>query len=340
MKLDVGLSVDGKHLPTIGTIARAAEELGFAGLWTSETRHDAFLPLALAAEHTRSLQLGTSVAIAFSRSPMVVAQSAWDLQDFSCGRLLLGLGTQVKAHIERRFSMPWDAAVPRLRDYIGALRAIWHSFQTSAPLHYQGEFYHHTLMTPFFNPGPIEHPDIPVAIAGVNSGLARLAGEVCEGFHVHPFHSVRYVQQIVRPALAEGAAKAARNLDAIELVTSVFVITGRNAAAIAEQRERMRAQIAFYASTPTYRVVLAAHGWEAIGEQLSRLAATKRWADMPPLISDAMLHEFAIEAGPDELGAAVRARYTGLIDRVGLYLPFVPGADDAFWRATLHAIQS
>lgn len=340
MKLDVGLAVEGKHLPGIGEIARTAEQLGFAGVWTSETKHDPFLPLALAAAQTRTIQLGTSVAIAFARSPMVTAQTAWDLQDFSDGRLLLGLGTQVKGHIERRFSMPWDAPVARLHDYISALRAIWQSFQAGTPLDYRGPFYQHTLITPFFNPGPIAHPDIPISIAGVNTGLARLAGEACQGFHVHPFHTVEYVRDVIRTAVEQGAAQAERVPPVVELSSSVFVITGRSAAEIAEQREKMRAQIAFYASTPTYRVVLQVHGWEDVGEQLSRLAATKRWSDMPALITDEMLRMFAVEATPDEIGPAVRERYHGLIDRVAFYLPFTPGTDDAFWQTAIRAVQA
>lgn len=338
MKLDLGLGVEGKHLPRIAEVARAAEVLGFAGLFTSETKHDAFLPLVLAAEHTTAIQLGTSVAIAFGRSPMATAQTAWDLQDFSGGRLLLGLGTQVQAHIERRFGMTWDAPVPRLREYIGALRAIWHTFQTGAPLNFRGQFYRHTLMTPFFNPGPIATPDIPIAIAGVNAGLARLAGEICQGFHVHPFHSPEYLNKIIRPAIAEGAALANREAEAVELATSVFVITGRNQQAMAEQRERMRAQLAFYASTPTYRIVLEVHGWQAVGEELGQLAKRQRWHEMPSLISDDMLETFAVTAEPDEVGTAIRARYTGLIDRLALYLPFEPGQDDALWRAVLRAV--
>jgi probable F420-dependent oxidoreductase len=338
MKLDVALAVEGKHLPTIAATAQAAEALGFAGVWTSETKHDAFLPLVLAAEHTQTIQLGTSVAIAFSRSPMVVAQTAWDLQDFSGGRLLLGLGTQVKAHIERRFSMPWDAPVARLREYILALRGIWRAFQTNGPLDVRGEFYQHTLITPFFNPGPIEHPEIPIAIAGVNTGLARLAGEQCQGFHVHPFHTPQYLREVLRPAIAEGAERNDRSIADVELTSSVFIITGRDDAGIAEQRERMRSQIAFYASTPTYRVVLETHGWAEIGERLSQMAKQQRWKEMPALISDEMLHALAVEARPEEIGAAVRERYSGLIDRVAFYLPFEPGSDDAFWRATIAAI--
>lgn len=340
MKLDVGLAVEGKHLPQIGRVAQAAEALGFAGLWTSETKHDPFLPLAIAAEHTRALQLGTSVAIAFARSPMVVAQTAWDLQDFSGGRLLLGLGTQVKAHIERRFSMPWDAPVARLREYIQAVRAIWDSFQTGVPLAFRGQFYQHTLITPFFNPGPITHPDIPIAIAGVNTGLARLAGELCQGFHVHPFHSPEYVRTVVQPQVAAGAAAAGRSAQQVELSTSVFVITGRSQAALAEQRERMRAQLAFYASTPTYRVVLATHGWTEIGERLQELARQQEWDAMSGLIGDEMLRAFAVEAAPDEVGAAIRERYDGLIDRVAFYLPFEPGQDEPFWQTTLRAIRA
>src|SRR5919205_4084105 len=207
MKLDAGLGVEGEYLRGTGDAARAAESLGFAGLWTSETRHDAFLPLAIAADATEKIEFGTSIAVAFSRSPMEVAQTTWDLQDLSCGRFILGLGTQVKAHVKRRFSRPWDRPAPRLRDYILALRAIWHSFQTEEPLNFEGEFYRHTLMTPFFNPGPIEHPAIPIFIAGVNTRLARLAGELCDGFHVHPFHTSEYIRQTVKPALKEGAEK-------------------------------------------------------------------------------------------------------------------------------------
>ena len=193
MKLDASLGTEGTYLRSVGETAQAAESLGFAGLWTSETKHDAFLPLAIAANETERIELGTSIAVAFSRSPMEMAQTAWDLQDLSGGRFILGLGTQVKAHVRRRFSMPWDRPVARLREYVGALRAIWRSFQADEPLNVEGEFYSHTLITPFFNPGPIEHPEVPIYIAGVNTSLALLAGELCDGFHVHPFHSPEYV---------------------------------------------------------------------------------------------------------------------------------------------------
>lgn len=332
MKLDVGLGTEGYYLKDMDRAAREAEALGFAGLWTSETRHDAFLPLALAAHATGTMELGTSVAIAFSRSPMEMAQTAWDLQSLSDGRFILGLGTQVRAHVERRFSMPFDRPAARLREYILALRAIWESFETEGPLGFEGEFYRHTLMTPFFNPGPIAHPEIPIYIAGVNTRLAELAGELCDGFHVHPFHSPEYVRQTVKPAIEEGARKAGRDPGAVELATSVFVISGEDAGA---QRESVRAQTSFYASTPTYRTVLEAHGWQEVGERLGVLAREKKWRAMPALVTDGMLEAFAVEAAPEELHAALEERYEGLIGRVALYVPFVPGGRDGFWRTVL-----
>ena len=339
MKLDAGFGTEGKYLKEIDRTARAAEDLGFAGLWTNETKHDAFLPLAIAANETARIQLGTSVAIAFSRSPMEVAQTAWDLQDLSAGRFILGLGTQVKAHISRRFSMPWDRPAARLREYILALREIWESFQNEGPLEFEGEFYRHTLMTPFFNPGPIGHPEIPVYIAGVNTRLAALAGELCDGFHVHPFHSPEYVRRTVIPAIAEGAKKQGRAPGAVELATSVFVVTGECEEEIEEGRQKMRSQISFYASTPTYRTVLEAHGWQDVGEELGKLAREKRWNEMPRLVTCEMLGAFAVEAAPDELGAALRERYTGLIDRIALYVPFVSGERDSFWQTVVGSVQ-
>jgi probable F420-dependent oxidoreductase len=332
MKLDVGLGTEGKYLKEVDRAARTAEDLGFAGLWTNETKHDGFLPLAIAANETQRIELGTSVAIAFSRSPMETAQTAWDLQDLSDGRFVLGLGTQVKAHIVRRFSMPWDRPAARLREYILALRAIWESFHTGEHLQFEGEFYRHTLLTPFFDPGPIDHPEIPIYIAGVNTRLARLAGEICDGFHVHPFHSPEYVRQTVKPAITEGARGVGRDPGQVTLATSAFVIAAENEERAATQRESVRSQISFYASTPTYSTVLEAHGWGEVGERLATMAREKKWREMPALITDEMLAAFAIEAAPDEIGAALIERYDGLIDRVALYLPFVPGERDEFWQ--------
>jgi probable F420-dependent oxidoreductase len=340
MKLDASLGTEGNHLRGARDTARAAEALGFSGLWTSETRHDGFLPLALVADATERIEFGTSIAVAFSRSPMEVAQTAWDLQDLSEGRFILGLGTQVRAHVVRRFSMPWGRPAARLREYIGALREIWESFQTGAPLNFEGEFYSHTLLTPFFDPGPIEYPDVPVYIAGVNTRLAALAGELCDGFHVHPFHSPEYVRRTVEPAIAGGAQSAGREPGEVELATSVFVVSGESGREIEEQRQRTRVQISFYASTPTYRTVLEAHGWEEVGERLGRLAREKRWDEMHRLVTDEMLRAFAVEAAPEELGFALKERYEGLIDRVALYEPFVPGQKDDFWRSAVESVRA
>ena len=330
--LDAAFQVNANPLTSAAVVARSAEDIGFAALWAPETAHNPFLALTIAAEHTHHLTIGTAVAIAFPRSPMVTAQIAWDLAGFSGGRFILGLGTQVKAHIERRFSSVWDSPVGRLRDYIGALRAIWRCWQTGEKLDYRGQYYQHTLMTPFFSPGPIAHPEIPIYIAGVNTGLAHLAGEICDGFHAHPLSSARYLREVLRPHIAAGAAAAGREPSACAIAGSALVITGHDT----KERERMRAfvrqQIAFYASTPTYRTVLECHGWGELGEELSRLAAQQRWAEMSSLIDDTMVATFAVEAEPTDLPAALRERYEGLLDRVALYMPFIPGERDAFWR--------
>jgi len=322
MLLDVALMA--VPLTQMPSLARAAEQVGFAAAWSSETQHDPFLPLALAAEHTRRLQLGTAVAIAFARSPLSLAQLAWDLAAQSDGRFILGLGTQVRAHIERRFGMPWpDSPVAQLREQVLAIRAIWQAWQTGERLNYRGERYKLTLMTPFFNPGPIAQPQIPIYLSGVNTGLARLAGEVADGFHAHPFHTPAYLRDVIRPALVESRGGSG---PAPVLSATVFAITAE------AERATVREQIAFYASTPSYRAVLAHHGWGEVGEQLSALAARGRWAEMPALIDDTLLAAFAVEAPLAALGPLLRARYAGLADRLTLYKPYQPGVDEVGWN--------
>jgi len=318
VKLDVTLAID--DLRDVPALAREAEALGVDGLWTAETRHDPFLPLAVAAEHTRRVSLGTAIAVAFPRSPTVVAQTAWDLQATSGGRLILGLGTQVKGHMERRFSVKWAAPGPRLREYILALRALWEAWQTRGPVSFRGEHYTITLMTPFFAPGPIEHPRIPVYVAAVNAYNLRLAGELCDGVHVHPFHSVRYLREFALPHVEAGLARAGRPRSAVALATSTFMITGRSEAERARAREFARAQIAFYASTRTYEPVLAAHGWQDLMPRLHRKSVEGDWAGMAALVTDEMLGTFAVEAPLDGLAAALRERYRELVDRVAPYV--------------------
>jgi probable F420-dependent oxidoreductase len=327
-KLDA--SIPPVPLNQIPPLAQAAEALGFDALWTAETVHDPFLPGALIAEHTHRMHFGTAVAIAFARSPATLAYTSWDLAQASGGRFILGLGTQVKGHVERRFGMPWpDSPVGKLREGIQAIRAIWRCWQYNERLNFRGDYYQLTLMSPFFNPGPIDHPDIPIYIAGVNTGLARLAGEVADGFHVHPYHSPSYIGEVLLPAIEQGAGKAGRGRESVQISVTVFT------ACSAAEREFARQQIAFYASTPSYRGVMALHGWEAAAEQLSSLASHGRWGEMPAVIDDEMLSTFAVLAPAEELRAALVERYSGLVDRLALYLPFIPGERDDFWRGFL-----
>ena len=337
MKFDALLKTDS--LKQAANAAEVAERLGFSGVWTNETAHDPFLPLAAAALRTSRIELGTSVAIAFPRSPTVAAYTAWDLAQASEGRFILGLGTQVKAHIERRFSATWDAPVERLRDYIGAVRAVWHCWQTGERLRYESLHYNLKLMTPFFSPPPLPNPAHipPVYIAGVNRQLCKLAGEVCDGFHAHPFHSTRYLGEAVLPWIEQGLAESGRSRSDFQVCVSVFTIVGQG-----EEREQAhtetRKQLAFYASTPSYRTLLELHGWEGTGLALSRLATRGKWDEMGALITDDMLAQFTVEA--DTLAAAatlIAQRYRGLADRVALYTPFVPGERDPEWEAAIAA---
>ena len=325
MHFDTSLGF-GTDLKDVPALAGAVEALGFDALWTSETQHDPFLPLALAAAHTQRIQLGTAVAIAFARSPTVLAHTAWDLAKLSGGRFILGLGTQVKAHIERRFGMSWGPPVTRLREFIQTLRAVWECWQNGTRLNVRGEHYKLTLMTPFFSPPPIEHPRIPIYIAGVGAPLCRLAGEVADGFVVHPYHTPKYLAEIIRPSIAEGAKKAGRSAGDVAVSGTVFVALDQ------AEREAIRAQISFYASTPSYRPVLEFHGWSAVGEKLSALAARGQWGEMSALVGDEMLEAFAVVAGWDTLAEQVAARYAGLVDRIGFYRAYAPGSDDARWR--------
>lgn len=334
MILDVRL---GGTLSGVAGEARAAEAMGFGGAWTSETQHDAFLPLALAAEHTTRLTLGTSIAVAFGRSPIVTAHLSWDLAALSQGRFLLGLGTQVKGHIERRYGLPWDSPGPRLRDYILALRAVWDCWQHGTSLNHRGEFYSHTLMTPFFNPGPIAHPRIPIHIAGVQPYMCRLAGELCDGLQIHPFHSVKYLHAVVLPKVEEGLQAGGRKREDICLASSVLIVTGADAAQMKAAERSVKTQIGFYASTPNYRVILECHGWGQLARDLTRKSIQGDWEGMAALVTDEMLDVFAIAGTPDELPEKLRRRYAGLLDRLAVYETFHSGGDLTAQRVLLAA---
>lgn len=325
MKLDAALPpVQLKDVPAI---AKAAEEVGFDALWTQETQHEPFLPCTLIAEHTSLLNFGTAIAVSFARSPANLAYTAWDLAAQSKGRFMLGLGTQVKAHVERRFGMQWPESVTgKLREQIQVIRAFWDSWQNGTKLNFRGEYYKITLMSPFFNAGAIENPNIPIYIAGVNAGLAKLAGEICEGFHAHPFNSPRYMNEVLLPAIEEGLQKNGRKRKDITVSMTPFVAT------TPEEQGFARMQIAFYASTPSYKPVMDLHGWGETAEKLSGFAAKAEWAEMPMLITDEMLGEFCLITTQENLASDLKKKYNGIADRLTLYTPFVPKEKDEWWK--------
>jgi probable F420-dependent oxidoreductase len=324
MKLDAGLPI--VPLKDVPVIAKAAQEIGFAALWTQETQHDPFLPCTLIAEHSKEMQMGTAIAVSFARSPTNLAYTAWDLAAQSEGRFILGLGTQVKAHIERRYGMKWpDSVTGKLREQIQVIRALWDNWQNGTKLNFRGEYFKATLMSPFFNPGPIEHPKIPIYIAGVNTGLAKLAGELCDGFHIHPFHSIKYLNDIILPAVVSGLVKEERKREDISMSVTAFMATSP------EEESFARMQLSFYASTPSYKPVMDLHGWSETAEQLSSHAAKGEWAEMPMLITDEMLHEFCLVTHEKNLADELKKKYDGIADRLTLYTPFVPKEKDEWW---------
>ena len=290
----------------------------------------------MAALTTRLGLLGsTAIAVSFARSPANLAYTAWDLAAQSGGRFILGLGTQVKAHIERRFGLPWPESVTgKLREQVQVMRAFWDCWQHGTKLNFRGEYYKITLISPFFNPGAIEHPNIPIYIAGVNTGLAKLAGELCEGFHAHPFHSVRYLKEVLIPAIEEGAVKERRQREDISVSVTAF------AATTPEEINFARAQISFYASTPSYRPVMDLHGWSDAAERLSFHAAHGEWTEMPTLITDEMLQEFCLVTDKENLASELMKRYDGIANRLTLYSPFVPGEKDEWWMILCRSFTS
>jgi len=335
-KGDGGVSIGG-----IAAVARKVEELGFDRATVPEAGHDPYLPLAIVAEHTRRILLGTNVAISFPRSPMVTAQLAWDLQQLSGGRFQLGLGTQVKGHNERRYGAPWTAPPgPRMRDYILCLKAMFESFQSPAkPVYFSGEHYRFTLMPPFFNPGPIEHPRIPIYLAAVNTYMARLGGELCDGLRIHPISTFRHAREVLLPNIEEGARRAGRTLAEIDVVGSPLLAVSRDEEGLAAARAAVKQRLSFYASTRTYHSVLELHGWSDLGNELHRLSLEGRWREMPALIGDEMLEEFAIVAIGDELAPKLRERCEGIFTTILLDGSSALQRDEDWLRATIAALQ-
>lgn len=334
MKVDAGLT---DNLLAVPSRARQLEALGYDGAFTFEGPHDPFLPLLLAAEHSERLELSTAIAVAFARSPMTLAQTAYDLQIASAGRFALGLGSQIRPHIEKRFSMPWSKPSERMRELVLAIRAIWASWHEGAKLRFEGEFYRHTLMTPFFNPGPNPHGVPRIWLAGVGPAMTEVAGEVADGFLVHPFSTDRFLREITLPALERGLARAGRDRTGFEVSFPLMVVTGETDAELAVS-DADRARLAFYGSTPEYRRVLDLHGWGDLQPELNRLSKEGRWPEMSKLISDDVVHEFTVRGTPEEIGPRVIARYGDLVDRVSVNPP--TDVDPDRWRGVLDGFQN
>jgi probable F420-dependent oxidoreductase len=305
--------------------AAAAEKDGYAAVWTGEVKHDPFLALGLAAVATESVGLGTGIALAFARNPMSTAAAANDLQWLSGGRLLLGLGSQIRAHITRRFSMPWSHPAPRMREYIMAMRAIWDCWNEGTRLNFRGDFYTHTLMTPFFDPGPNPHGAPAVLLAGVGDVMTAVAGEVADGFLCHGFTTERYLREVTLPALERG--RAGRGLAGYQVSGSPFVATGQTEEQLNDARRGVREQIAFYASTPAYRPVLELHGWGELSDEMHRLSLQGRWKEMGEAIDESVLNTFAVVAEPGAVAAELLRRYGDMMTRMTLYTPYALDPD-------------
>jgi len=330
MKIDGGIGLD---LDTAGQQAKEAEDFGYDGIWVPETSRDPFLPLLLAAEHTERLEIGTSIAVAFARSPMTLANTAYDLTQYSKGRFVLGLGSQIKPHITKRFSMEWSKPAARMREMVLAMHAIWDSWMTGSKLDFRGDFYQHTLMTPFFNPGPHEYGHPRVFLAGVGPLMTEVAGEVCDGFFCHGFTTERYLREVTIPALEEGRRKAGKTMEGFEICGPSFVVTGSTEEEMEAAKVGTRRQIAFYGSTPAYRPVLDLHGWGELQTELNVLSKEGRWEEMGTLIDDEILETFAVVGAPEEIGPELQKRYGDVISRISFYAPYAGDRDR--WQRVL-----
>jgi len=311
------VKVQGALMGDLGGIAEravAAEAIGYDGVFSAEVSHDPFFPLLLAAEHTERIELATAIVVAFARNPMTLANLAHDLNAYSKGRFVLGLGSQIRPHITRRLSMPWSKPAARMREFILAMRAVWECWYGGKPLDFRGEFYTHTLMTPMFTPQDVAYGAPRVMLAGVGPRMTEVAAEVADGLIAHAFTTRRYFEEVTLPAVERGLERAGRARSDFEVACPVFVVSGADEAARAVSRTAIRQQIAFYGSTPAYRPVLELHGWGSLQEELNRLSKQGEWVRMGERIDDDVLEAFAIVAAPDDVGPRLVERYGGLID--------------------------
>jgi probable F420-dependent oxidoreductase len=307
------------NLHTVGAQAAQLEAEGHLGAFTAETSHDPFLPLLVAAQHTETMQLGTSIAVAFARNPMTMANTARDLNEFSEGRMILGLGSQIKPHITKRFSMPWSAPAARMREFITAMHAIWDCWDIDEPLRFKGEYYTHILMTEFFNPGPAKHGKPAIYLAAVGPMMVRVTAEICDGWMVHPFQTPSYFHEVALPRFRGFMDEADRPHDACQVALPAFVVTGADDAEMARAARSIKQQIGFYGSTPAYKEVLDHHGWGDAHGELNNLTKTNRWGELADVIDDEMLATFAVVAEPDQVEAALESRYGAEVDRISHY---------------------
>ena len=337
MKVDGGVALD---LAKSVESAKEAEAAGYSGAWTAETNHDPFFPLLLAAEHTKNIELGTSIAVAFARNPMILANIGWDLQSYSKGRFILGLGSQIKPHITKRFSMEWSHPAARMREMILAIRAIWDTWENGTPLNFRGDFYTHTLMTPFFTPDRADLAGFgtpKIFLAGVGELMTEVAGEVCDGFICHGFTTEKYLREVTLPALQRGRAKAGKTMDGFEIVGPSFIVTGNSEVEMQQAAAGTRQQIAFYGSTPAYKGVLDIHGWGGLQEELNSLSKQGQWVEMGNLINDEILNTFAVVGSPEQVAPELKRRYDDVIQRISFYAPYK--SDPERWRRVISDLQ-
>lgn len=325
MLVDGGLTHDLGAAPRV---ARELEDLGYDGVITAETGHDPFFPLLVAAEHTERIQLSTGIAVGFARNPFHLAQLGNDLQVFSKGRFALGLGSQIKPHIQKRFSMPWpQKPAAAMRELILATRAVWAHWHDGEPLDFRGDVYSVTLSTPFFHPGPSEYGSPKVYLAAVGPKMTEVAGEVCDGLLVHGFTTERYMREVTMPSVERGLERGGRSRDDFELSYPCFVITGTTEEEMEAASTAVRQQVAFYGSTPAYRGVLELHGWGDLQGDLNRLSKAGKWEEMGGLIDDEIVDAFAVTGEPEALPAKILERFGDFVDRVSFYAPYQSDPD-------------
>jgi probable F420-dependent oxidoreductase len=328
-KLDPGLREPETplHIGDFADLARRAESIGYDAVLVEETKDDPYQLLALAAAATTTLGLGTSVAMAFPRSPTITAMSAWSLQKLSAGRFVLGLGSQVRGHVRRRFGLAWHPPAPWMRDYVGAVRAVWRAWQTGERLDYRSDHYTIDLVVPLFDPGPIDHPDIPIHVAAIGPNMCAVAGEVADGVRLHPICTTRFIDERVRPAVDRGLARSGRDRAEVEVCMKPLVGTAPDEGALEAVTRTVRARVAFYLSTPAYRRVFDLHDWGDLAERAAGLSKAQRWEELATMVPDEVLHTVATLATHDEIADRLVARYGDRVDRIEFSIPVESEAD-------------